>query len=330
MSQNHHLSANVYVVDVMKRICVVHCIGFLLRGVLGDETSYCNRKWPSLALFMPYRLHSNQQDPRYYEFEATFLRSFMLFFPLKLSNVSLIVAIDAERDKTPAAIELKDTISGVNGQMPGGAEIALLPESHYYRRGYDRQQLVMFWADNFTSREYVGFADTDAAFITYVDREDLFEDGIPVVNARSGYHPVSSDGVWRWTSGSFESLGILEPFRCMSYFPVIIKVSHLPELREFIASYHNLTFNEAFYHNISNGDGYSQFAIMCTYLYAFKRDEYKWYVHSETPDWDGKNPSPIYGQNGNISQFTPEMKIPKPRIATHVGYRRCPKNPIVS
>jgi hypothetical protein len=54
---------------------------------------------------------------------------------------------------------------------------------------------MMFWADNFTSREFVGFVDTDAVFLAYVDREDLFEDGKPVVNARSGiiilFHIVS-------------------------------------------------------------------------------------------------------------------------------------------
>lgn len=45
---------------------------------------------------------------------------------------------------------------------------------------------MMFWADNYTSSEFVGFVDTDAVFLTYIDREDLFEDGKPVVNARSG------------------------------------------------------------------------------------------------------------------------------------------------
>lgn len=305
-------------------------IFFLMNIALVYPSSYCDRNWPSLELFLPYRLHTNKNDIRYYEFEAIFLRSFMLFFPLKLSNVSLTVAIDAEQHNTPQARELYGTIDEINRRMPGGAQMSLIPESHHYRMGYDRQQLVMFWADNYTAREYVGFVDTDAAFITYVDREDLFEDGKPVVNARSGHHAVSSDGVWKWSVGSFVSLGILEPFKCMSYFPVIVKVSHLPEMREFIARYHNLTFNDAFYHNITNGVGYSQFGIMCTYLYAFKREEYKWYVHSETPQWDGKNPPPTPGQDGNVSQFTAEMNIPKPRISTHVGHRRTHMNPIVS
>jgi hypothetical protein len=56
-------------------------------------------------------------------------------------------------------------------------------------------------------------------------------------------------------------------------------------------------------------------------LFYMHRDEYVWYVHTETPDWDGVNPPPLPGQNGNLSMFTPEMYYPKPRIATHARYR---------
>ena len=299
--------------------------------MLGDDITNCTRKWPSLDFFLPVNLVLKPNSFREFEYEAIFLRSFLLFFPLEISNASLTVAIDIEHSEKKDAIDLKNTIAEIAHRVPGGTKVVLLPESEFYRSGYDRQQLVMFWADNFTNSEYVGFVDTDAAFITYVDREDLFEDGKPVVNGRSGYRSVKADGNWKWTVGSFVALGILEPFRCMTYFPVIIKVSHLPEIRDFIARYHNQTFNEVFYNNISkNHNYYSQFAIMCTYLFAFKRDEYKWYVHNITPEWDGKNPPPIFGQDGNVSQFTPEMNYPKPRIAVHAGYRRCLSNPIVS
>ena len=306
----------------------VICFLFLLFSeVLGEsEDSHdCNKKWPKLDLFLPYRLRTNNKDKKYYEFESLFVRPFMMFFPLKASNVTLIVAIDDEMSTTSQAAELTDTIDGFKHQVPGGVIVSHLPESQYYRKGYDRQQLAMFWADNFTTSEYVGFVDSDASFITYVDREDLFEDGKPVVNARSGYHPVGRNPVWRWSSNTYISLGILEPLRCMSYFPVIIKTSHLADLRDYVAKYHNMSFNEAFLHKITSSV-YSQFHIMCAYLFKFKRDEYKWYVHSETPKWDGIDPPPIFGQDGNLSQFTPEMRLPKPRIATHAGYR---PNPLV-
>ena len=51
-----------------------------------------------------YRLIKNNQDQRRYEFEPTFMRSFLLFFPLKLSYVSLVVAMDAERDKPHVSV----------------------------------------------------------------------------------------------------------------------------------------------------------------------------------------------------------------------------------
>jgi hypothetical protein len=44
----------------------------------------------------------------------------------------------------------------------------------------------MFWADQYTDDEYVGFGDSDCLFYTHIDREDIFEDGKPVVHGRIG------------------------------------------------------------------------------------------------------------------------------------------------
>ena len=66
----------------------------------------------------------------------------------------------------------------------------------------------MLWADNYTNKEYVGFVDTDTVFLTYIDREDLFEDGKPVINGRSGPH--NPDDVWAHASrATYKALGIL-------------------------------------------------------------------------------------------------------------------------
>jgi hypothetical protein len=109
--------------------------------------------------------------------------------------------------------------------------------------------------------------------------------------------------------------------RCMSYFPVVVKTAHIKEIRDHISNYHKKPFDQAFYENISDIYQFSQFGIICTYLFTFHRDEYKWYVHTETPDWDGKNPPPNPGQDGNLSMFTKEMYFPKPRVATHAQRR---------
>jgi hypothetical protein len=78
-----------------------------------------------------------------------------------------------------------------------------------------------------------------------------------------------------WSLGSFRATGILEPMTCMSYFPVIVKTAHIREMREYLARYHNKSFDQAFKENI-NSNHYSQFGIMCTYLWGFHKDEYSW------------------------------------------------------
>lgn len=212
------------------------------------------------------------------------------------------------------------TLLQVEDQFYNKYKITPNKPSLYYNRGSDRQQLLMFWADNYTNSEYVGFSDTDATLLTYIDREDLFENGKPVVNGRSGqWNP--KDGGWQWMpGGTYRTLHLNETMRCMSYFPVIIKLSHLKDMREYISKIHNKSFNNVFHDVIQNGS-YSQFSIMCTYLFNFKQDEYTWFVHSVTPTWDGIHPPPVYGQNGNMSVYTPQMHYPKPRISTHTRYR---------
>eukprot|EP01036_Dinobryon_divergens_P033676 gene33676-43525_t len=206
----------------------------------------------------------------------------------------------------------------------------------------------MLWADNFTLSEFVGFVDSDTVFLTYVDREDLFEDNKPVINGRSGPH--DQEDIWAYASAAtFHTLGILEPMRCMSYFPVVIRTRHLREIREYITNHYNnnrsqrhqyhhntnsttksrgkihvnKSFNEIFL-ELSSNFRFMQFNIMCTYLFQFHRDEYVWYVHPMVPtNWTGDNPPANYGQiRGFQNIFTDaNMFIPKPRIATHARYR---------
>jgi hypothetical protein len=116
----------------------------------------------------------------------------------------------------------------------------------------------------------------------------------------------------------------------MSYFPVIIKTKHIKEMREYMEKIHG---GESFNYNFNtwvNGHFYSQFGIMCTFLWNFHRDEYKWYVHSEMPSWDGHRPSTRPKQDNNLAQFTKEMMFPKPRIATHARYRHKQHETLIS
>lgn len=293
-----------------------------------EKQEYCNRPWPELELMVPLKLDGNVHGRRY-EFESLFLRTFLFFWPLRVSNTSLMIVLNEESKTTEKYLydEIYNTVMGVKDRIPGGVRVVDSPQSAYYKHGSDRQQLLMFWADNYTTKEYVGFGDSDCSFLTYIDREDLFENGKPVVNGRSGYHHAN-DGWDQAPKFTYYTLGILEPMRCMSYFPVIIKTSHFQEIRNHISNHFNMSFNEAFL-NFSQVPGiYSQFSIFCTYLFTYHRDDYTWYIHSETPTWDGINPPPRAGQDGNVSMFTKEMYLPKPRIATHVRYRTSPNTPV--
>lgn len=256
----------------------------------------------------------------------------LLFWPLQISKTSLLLLMDSENRDNEVDSSINTFVNDTLVQkIPGGVRIAYNDPSKYYLgHGHDRQQLVMFWADNFTSAEYVGFVDTDCLFLTYVDREDLFENGKPVVNARTGNLYKSTNGGWQgdnfWrlvAERTFETTGIAETMRCMSYFPVIIKTAHIKAIRERILSQfnHSLTFNEIFRLHMANDGMYSQFNIFCTVLYEDFHDDYVWYVHDVSPEWDHEHPPPAPGQNATPGIFEKSMYLPKPRIASHANYR---------
>ena len=261
------------------------------------------------------------------EWKKYFLRTLLLFWPLSLSKTSLLLLADEEHRGTAIDNDTHVTLQKLNSQIAGGARIAYnAPTPYYNDHGHDRQQLLMFYADNYTNAEYVGFVDTDCLFITYIDREDLFEHGRPVVNGRRGDPWKSSnggaigDGFWRIVANTtYAVLDVLETMRCMSYFPVIVKTKHLKKMREHMERVNGgMPFYEIFQKRISPFP-YSQFNIMCTYLFEFHKDDYEWYVHDISPGWDGKDAVP--GQNGNRSIFSDKMFEPKPRIAAHANYR---------
>ena len=172
----------------------------------------CNRTWPSLELFLPIGLaepigqhrEAEEMRRRNREFGVWLIRSLFLFWPLEVSKVTLRLIFDEEVGPTmpkgnrthlytAAWNSINYYVDAYKKYRPFDPSslfrVNFTAISPVYRRGYDRQQWVMFWADNFTTAEYVGFVDTDTLFTTYVDREDLFEDGKPVVNGRIGVNP---------------------------------------------------------------------------------------------------------------------------------------------
>ncbi len=290
-----------------------------------DGSWICDRPWPTMEFFLPVAMQTNQRDSRFYEYETLFLRSFMLFWQLDRMNVSMRLLFDADliNERKHIYNMIVSTFQPYHHRFAGGLHFTHVNPSMYYHNGGERQQLMMLWADNFTTAEYVAFVDTDCVFLTYIDREDIFVDGKPVINGKAG---PSGDSFWqRGPQFSFALTGLEEPMRCMSYFPVVIKTKHLQDLREHVVRTHggNKTFNEIYY-NVTAAFGAFQFNALCTYLFYYKRNEYAFFAHPVVKlPWDGVHPPPDKGmiQNFSIFEKIPNIFEPKPRIATHSRYR---------
>lgn len=361
--------------------CLGTVLVFLLL-VLGSITAShdkqwdCERPWPDLELFLPVLLH----DPgRAQEWKELFLRTYLLFWPIERSKTKLLFLVDEEQRQHEGLKFLQETIQN-HSTLAKYTRIGFNnpPPVYYGGGGHNRQQYLMFWADNFTESEFVGFVDTDCFFLTYVDREDVFEeehdngkssssslsstasseskivttnDGNlmsfsinepvkpgesskstpppakkmkPVVIGKSGdpHKKYNRDPLWQSiTATTYDLLGVLEPMKCMSYFPVIVKTKHMKALREFLEQKYNLPFYEVFQKYILTRR-YSQFNIFCAYLFHFHQDDYTWYANDLSPEWDFSNS--VYGQLANRSAYTSQMRFPKPRIATHARYHAPP------
>lgn len=177
---------------------IIICYFWLITVVYSHNysTSPClQRKWPSMELFIPVVLNevvhrtskSSMYDRKTSEFSDFFLKSYLLFWP-EHADTTVRVLVDAERGNTTLFSSFRKSLT----TMLPTIQYDFIPQSPWYNgEGGRRQQFSMFWADNWTTpgTEFVAFADSDAAFVTYVDREDLFEDGKPVINGRFGVEP---------------------------------------------------------------------------------------------------------------------------------------------
>ncbi len=271
------------------------------------EVRQCQKSiWPPFDILIPIGPAHEE------EFRNLFLRSLKLFWPKSQTN--LVMVLDEEmKNREKIAHALSNWTAGLNS-----TKIAYNKPSRYYGRvGHDRQQLIMFWADNFTNADMVGFVDTDTLFVTVPDCEDLFEhEDKPVV---IGVYGKPQTKYWSEApSRTLLSLGKREAFRCMSYFPVIIKTKHLKEMREHMTNLHNATHFDAVFSTII-AKPYSQFNIMCNYLWWFHREEYAWHIVELEPGWHGVPPP---GQVGSFEEagITNEMLYPKPRVAIHPNH----------
>ena len=189
-----------------------------------------------------------------------FLRSLKLFWPKPQTN--LVMVLDEEMGNRE---EFADKLSKWTIGLNSSKIVYNKPSPYYGTKGRDRQQLILFWAENFTNADMVGFVDTDTLFVTVPDAEDLFEKmEKPVV---VGVYGKPYGRFWRKVPArTMFALGKPEALRCMSYFPVIIKTKHLREMREYMTALHNATHFDQVFSTIKDKGYFCQFNIMCNYL----------------------------------------------------------------
>ncbi len=214
-------------------------------------------------------------------------------------------------DDTPEDRALAELI-GADYPYPKVCFQPKVDEKYYHGKGYDLQQLDMFLIEKCFDKKYVGFIDTDTMFVTSATPELMFNGSKPIMIGTYGY-PIFSR-----RKGTHFALGKKEAFNFMAYFPMAIKVDHIIELRRHMEKTHRMPFLDVF--EKFSGDAYSQFSIMCNYVWYYHREEYQfkaqftWHHRPWTPNShvEGRQAAGYYQE-----QLTEDMRFPMPRSSIH-------------
>ena len=283
------------------------------------------------------------------DFRPVMIRSLQFFWPTEYFRLTLVLDDTVyQNNNLTERDQMNDTVrSFFNFDLRDHIDVVYNPRSdpEEFHGGYNIQQLIGFWADNFTDAAYIGIMDDDTIFSKAVQPEDLFDErGRPHVIVKYPTGPKFPKG---WYNGTNWALGRSAYTNAMSYFPVILHRKHLPMIRQEILRVHPEfdTFDDFFKFLSREKDAYSQFCIMFEYLWMHHRNDYNWHFEA-----DG-NSGP-YFPNGfpigsdiasSYPQVTPgspaengvtaEMLLPFPRVAVHgswipggrLAYRRLKK-----
>lgn len=270
----------------------------------------------SVGLFVcvTSRFLDEMHDQLVYSMRALWPRAPESGGALDMHSLTMVFDDDVPEDHAHAVEEvlrMQRDVRSTAHFMPARPEV-------YHSKGHTRQQWAMFWADNYTDAPLVGFVDTDAVFVAPVSDAALFDGaGRPRVLATVGA-PANH---W-WSSApaaTYVALGHLEAMRCMTYFPVVVKREHLAPMRAHITqAVGAATFDDAFA-RFSRGI-FSQFNIMCNYLWYHHRDEYAWTLQERVRGWRGNVPGQISAETLDALVKANVSATPVPRVAAHWGY----------
>jgi len=297
-----------------------------LRRPLPHNPNYCTRPWPTISLFVPVNIKPYKNDMHVNtkaEYADLFVPSFLTFWPQGLSKSKAVFMVDDEAVQMHNGTfysTFTSTLSrlfATNKQARYKIVTNNIEPEYYNSNGAMRQQLTGFFADLHVDAdtEFIGYCDGDTWFTTYVDREDLFEDGKPIVRPRFG----ASWGNWYLASAEWLLGGLPEPAKCMSYFPVMIKAAHIRAMREYIERIHNKTMKEVFkiWHGKFGNMQLAHFDPMCTWIWNKHRDEYSWHGYDTI-----LQETEYFSATKQLvdSNFTYPQLLPRPHIANHITY----------
>ena len=180
--------------------------------------------------------------------------------------------------------------------------------------GKDRMQRDMIYPEKCISKKYVAFVDTDTMFITRIVPELLFVEGKPIVIGIYGHEAHKTGrGTAKSTAAMLKTKHVM---KCMSYFPVIMKVEHVIELRQYLEKLHNKSVEDIFRNARLSYYDWCQYDLMCLYVWMFHRSEYHFRLQfSKGPYTEGRE-DPVYYER----EVTPEQKLPIVRSSAHYKY----------
>ena len=297
-----------------------------------QHSKWQDQNWNDLQLFVPTFPGKGLEEIR-----TTLIRSLQFFWPLKHLNIlvildeNLVLGSQAKRKRMTAMIKsfFRKDVKQVS--------VAYNPRwnQSIYGRGWFVQQLIMFWADNFTDAKYIGFVDDDSLFSMAVTPSDLFDrQGRPHVFSR--YHTGSKDIDWVRIDlrQNHFAYGWPAYVFTMAYFPVIIHRSHLSLIRNEILRRHpEYSYFDEFFLDLWKREArFCQYCIMFEYLWHYKREDYSWHFEADHvlgPYYPGglPNHSDVASEYPYISAGSPEangvtseMLRPFPRVCVHASY----------
>ena len=181
--------------------------------------------------------------------------------------------------------------------------------------GKDRMQRDMFYPEICTSKKYVAYVDTDTMFITRIIPEMLFVENKPIIIAI--YGNITNQFWNRVSQSTAKIFKTKEVMRGMANFPVIIKVDHIVKMREYLENLHNMSFDEIL--PKLKVHSFSQFNLMCQYIWLFHRNEYEFRFQLQTKGMpnviSGREDSKYYDKT-----LTTEQRKPIARWCAHYKY----------